>query len=228
MRRIDCAELVDLAPELALGNLCGDERAAALAHLAACPSCQEVVTSFTTVTDRLLQVAPRAEPPTGFEQRVLAALPSEVAPRRRRPRQRRSVAMLAAAAALALAFIAGGLLLNLGADDDSAFADAEMRTASGEVVGEVVLHHDDQPTLFMTLPGWAEQVERLGLSNVGYTVRIETDDGDVTTEPVTLTDDASWATSLDVDAGSVATVALVGADGYVWCEATFGPDVDNV
>jgi hypothetical protein len=227
MRRIDCAELVDLAPELAIGNLCGDDRAAAIAHLSACPSCQEVVSSFTTVTDQLLALAPRAEPPAGFEQRVLTALPSEVAPRRR-PRHRRVVSLLAAAAALALAVVAGGLMLDLGAEDDSAFAGAEMRAASGEVVGEVVLHDDGQSTLFMTLPGWMEQVERLGLSNTGYTVRIETEDGGVTTEPVTLTDDASWATTLNVDAGSVSTVALVGADGYVWCEATFGSDVDNV
>jgi hypothetical protein len=227
MRRIDCAELVDLAPELAIGNLCGDERAAAIAHLAECPSCQQVVNSFTTVTDRLLLVAPHAEPPAGFEQRVLAALPSEVAPQRRVRRPHRTWAVLAAAAALALAFFAGGLLLDLGSDEP-AFADADMRTASGETVGQVVLHDDDPGTLYMTLPGWAEQVERLGLSDAAYQVRIETDDGDVITQPVTLADDASWATTLDVDPDSVTSVAVVGTDGYIWCQAMFGSDTEQV
>jgi hypothetical protein len=185
-----------------------------------------VVNSYTTVADRLLLVAPRAEPPAGFEQRVLAALPSEVAPQRLARRPHRTWAVLAAAAALALAFVTGGLLLDLGSDEP-AFADADMVTASGETVGQVVLHDDDPGTLYMTLPGWAEQVERLGLPAADYTVRIETDDGDVITQPVTLADDASWATTLDVDPDSVTSVAVVGADGYVWCQARFGSDTEQ-
>jgi hypothetical protein len=224
MRRIDCAELVDLAPELAIGNLCGDERAAAIAHLAECPSCQQVVNSYTTVTDRLLLVAPHAEPPAGFEQRVLAALPSEIAPQRLARRPHRTWAVLAAAAAVALAFFTGGLLLDL-RSDEPAFANADMVTASGETVGQVVLHDDDPGTLYMTLTGWAEQVERLGLAEADYTVRIETDNGDIITEPVTLADDASWATTLDVDPDTVTSVAVVGANGYIWCQATFGSDI---
>ena len=40
MRRMDCTQLADAAPELALGILPGDERAAALAHLDECPGCR--------------------------------------------------------------------------------------------------------------------------------------------------------------------------------------------
>jgi hypothetical protein len=224
MRTIDCGVLVDLAPELAVGNLCGDERAAAIAHLAECASCQQVVTSFTTVADRLLLLAPRAEPPAGFEQRVLAALPADAAPRRRLPRVRRRWAPVLAAAALALAFFTGGMLLDLGSDGDPAFAGANMRTASGEVVGRVVVH-DDPATLAMTLPGWAEEVERRGLSEAGYLVRIETDDGQTATRPVALAADATWVTpldALDIEPEAVASVALVGPDGYVWCRAALG------
>ena len=78
MRTLECAELLDLAPELAAGNLCGEERAAAIAHFESCPSCQQVVNSLTTVADRLLLLSRRVEPPAGFEQRVLAALPTEL------------------------------------------------------------------------------------------------------------------------------------------------------
>ena len=78
MRTLECAELIDLASELAAGNLCGEERAAAIAHLDSCPSCQQAVNSLTTVTDRLLLLTRRVEPPVGFEQRVLAALPTDL------------------------------------------------------------------------------------------------------------------------------------------------------
>ena len=173
------------------------------------------------MTDRLLLLAPRAEPPAGFERRVLAALPAELPPRRlSRPRRRWAV-LAAAAAALLLTFLAGGLLLDLRSAGEPAFAGAEMRTASGDVVGEVFLHHDEPTSLFMTLPGWAEQIARHGASDASYVVRIETSDGHVTTRPVTLTDDASWATTLDIDADSVTSVAIVGDDGYVWCQAEF-------
>jgi hypothetical protein len=227
MRRIDCAELVALAPELAIGNLCGDERAAAIVHLAACPSCQEVVNSITAVTDRLLLVAPRAEPPAGFEERVMAALPFEVATPRFARRRHRRWALLAAAAALLIAFFAGGMLLDVGSDGP-AFAGADMRTATGETVGRVVLRDGDPGTLYMTLPGWVDQIGQLGASKADYAVRIETDDGDVITQPVTLADDASWASTLDIDPDSVTSVAVVGPDGYIWCEATFRPDIEQV
>ena len=74
MRRMDCAQLADAAPELALGILPGDERAAALAHLDECPGCRQQVSSLAGVTDQLLLLTPTAEPPAGFEQRVLASL----------------------------------------------------------------------------------------------------------------------------------------------------------
>ncbi len=62
MRTLDCAELADLAPELALGKLIGDERAAAIAHLERCTSCRHELNSLTTVTDRLLRPAPSHPP----------------------------------------------------------------------------------------------------------------------------------------------------------------------
>ena len=124
MTGLDCAQLLDLAPELAAGNLCGEERAAAIAHLATCASCQQEVNSLTTVTDRLLLLAPPAEPPNGFEQRVLAAIPTELdrVRQRRRPRRRAWTSLAAAAAALVLAFSAGALLLDPDSSDQPAFA----------------------------------------------------------------------------------------------------------
>ncbi|HEV2368250.1 MAG TPA: zf-HC2 domain-containing protein, partial [Acidimicrobiales bacterium] len=65
---MNCAELRDIAPELALGVLPGQERAAALAHLQSCPACQAEVEHLTDVADELVALAPAVEPPLGFEQ----------------------------------------------------------------------------------------------------------------------------------------------------------------
>src|SRR5262249_44922637 len=101
MTRMDCDQLLDAASELALGILPGDERAAAVAHLEGCLSCQQQVSALATMTEQLLLLAPTAEPSAGFEQRVLAALtPTVTTPRRPRVRRRRvAVAGLAMAMA---------------------------------------------------------------------------------------------------------------------------------
>jgi len=69
-----CAELADVATELALGVLTGRERAAALAHLDTCDGCREEVRQLMATSDQLLALLPPAEPPAGFETRVLDRL----------------------------------------------------------------------------------------------------------------------------------------------------------
>ena len=77
MNTLTCAEFAALAPELALDLLSGDERAAALAHLAGCRSCQTNLDELARTADALLLLAPSGEPPAGFESRVLARLGNE-------------------------------------------------------------------------------------------------------------------------------------------------------
>jgi hypothetical protein len=69
-----CAQVHDMAAELALGVLIGRERAAALAHLEGCKACREEVRRLRVVGGRLLELLPTAEPPAGFETRVLERL----------------------------------------------------------------------------------------------------------------------------------------------------------
>jgi anti-sigma-K factor RskA len=69
-----CDRTRELAAELALGILDGEERAQALRHLAECPECRRAVEELTAVADELLMLAPEREPPAGFESRVLARL----------------------------------------------------------------------------------------------------------------------------------------------------------
>jgi hypothetical protein len=69
-----CAELADVAAELALGVLTGRERAAAVAHLEWCESCREDVRQLMATGEQLLELLPPVEPPAGFETRVLERL----------------------------------------------------------------------------------------------------------------------------------------------------------
>jgi hypothetical protein len=69
-----CAELADVAAELALGVLTGRARARAVAHLEECDACREDVRQLMATGEQLLELLPPAEPPLGFETRVLARL----------------------------------------------------------------------------------------------------------------------------------------------------------
>ena len=69
--RLSCAEVQDMAGELGLGVLVGIERAAVLEHLEDCGSCQAMVEDMAELGDSLLLLGPEAEPPAGFESRLL-------------------------------------------------------------------------------------------------------------------------------------------------------------
>ena len=149
--------------------------------------------------------------------------PSELATRRHRRRLRRRWVPVAAAALL-LSFLAGGFLADIGGPVERIVAAAEMRAATGEVVGRVAVHDGDPDALHVTLPGWAEQMERYGPSDTSYQLRIESRDGQIATGPVDLSGDASWTTSLDIDADAITTVSVVDGNGHVWCSAYVGTD----
>jgi anti-sigma-K factor RskA len=69
-----CVDLRELAPDVALGLLTGEERAAALAHLEGCEACRADVASLAVAADEVLLAAPEAAPPADFTARVLARL----------------------------------------------------------------------------------------------------------------------------------------------------------
>jgi len=111
MAEMTCSQLREISAELALGIADGHERAEALAHLEHCAECRKELRGLGEVVEALTELAPAAEPPAGFESRVLAALP--------RARQagaapvtplRRGRAWLAAAAA-AVVLAGGGFAL---------------------------------------------------------------------------------------------------------------------
>jgi hypothetical protein len=104
-----CEEIRELAPELALGIVEGEQRGRALEHLADCPECRRRVEELTEVADELLLLAPHREPGAGFESRVLGELLPK--PQRRRRRRLRLV-FAPGAAALAAAGVTLAIVWN--------------------------------------------------------------------------------------------------------------------
>jgi hypothetical protein len=109
-----CEETRELAAELALGVVEGEERGRALEHLADCNECRRRVDQLSEVADQLLLLAPQREVPVGFEERALAPLQPASSPARRRRRLRLALVPAAAAiaaAAITLAVVSGDLRL---------------------------------------------------------------------------------------------------------------------
>jgi hypothetical protein len=102
---LDCADVRDLLPELALGSLDGATRADVLAHINRCSSCRAEARALADVVDGLSALAPEVEPPSGFADGVLDAMRAEqvrpVAPAAT-PRRWRTRHLLAAAVVAAL------------------------------------------------------------------------------------------------------------------------------
>ena len=155
---------------------------------------------LSAVADGLVLLAPNAEPPPGFEQRVLArigATPDGVGGRslpRRSPPPCSSI----------VGFGVGRSMSGARAS----VHEVAMRAPSGRVVGDAYLHGDDPTWVFVAVPGWTDASNE-------YRLRVTLADG-------TTTDVAgagSWGTVLSVDAAHVREVSLVGADGTVWCSA---------
>lgn len=149
-----CAEFHAMAAELAVGVLSGSERAGAVAHLARCPSCQQLMVELTGAADELLLLAPEIEPPPGFESRVLARLAEQRTPRRSRLRT-----LLAVAAIVMVAAVGGGLAAQAVGHDGGG---VHLRTAlaisaSGRTTCRVVLSDGRPASLLISLDGPPER-----------------------------------------------------------------------
>ena len=123
-----CEEFRELAPELALGIVEGEERGRALEHLADCPDCRRRVEELSEVADGLLLAVPHREPPVGFESKVL----SEVLPAPPKRRRRRRLALVLTPAAAALASVAVTLGIVSGDLRDASHYHQTLQEANGK------------------------------------------------------------------------------------------------
>jgi anti-sigma factor RsiW len=165
---VNCAEVRESAAELVLGTLDGERRAHVVAHLASCAACRAEVADLTRVTDALLLAAPEAEPPAGFESRVLA---------RARPR-RGALAPRLLAAAAAVAVLAVALVAVRPAREHEVAG--PMRDRSRAVVGHVVVSGGMPAYVYVTVDRWGDSGD--------YVVEVvRRDGGHVAVTPIHLT-----------------------------------------
>jgi hypothetical protein len=71
MAEVDCATFLMAAAELAAGVVDEPERSRMLAHAETCPACRADLDGLADAVDRLVILAPAADPPPGFEAAVL-------------------------------------------------------------------------------------------------------------------------------------------------------------
>ena len=200
----DCDRFREVAAEVALGLVTGHERAAALAHLRRCPECLRHTAQLGALHDRLRALIPPAEPPAGFEQRVLERI--GVPARAARPRRRRRVAAaVALAAALGAPAFAGGWAAGTALRPPAAVV-ASPLVDGDRHVGDVLVSRERPASLSVYLT-----VARPGR----LTCQLLRADGSVA---ATETYDAAGGTEwwgLDRPAGEVSAIRVSDADGDV-------------
>lgn len=143
--------------ELALGVLTGRDRARVLDHVESCPRCAEELEQLSRAADAVVQAAPEAEPPMGFEVRLFERMGVADERHRRRFRSPRWVAGALAAAAAVVA-LAVGLSLGLSSSGPPSLSAAPRHgvvaaplVGQGQVVGRVAVHGGAGPWMSMML-----------------------------------------------------------------------------
>jgi hypothetical protein len=214
---MSCDRTRELAAELALGTLDGEQRAQALRHVAECPECRRVVEELTVVADELLMLAPEREPPAGFESRVLARLqppPAAARPTRRRRRLLAPLGAAAAAAAIAAAVVllttsddrrlADHYRATLAAGHGSSFEAARLRAPGQVPAGVVYAYRGATSWIFVVVYGPHR--------GVPYTAELATTSGRRVALPSFRLDPKTGTRgeAVPVDLGSIASVRLVG------------------
>ena len=207
-----CADIDVVAPDLALGMLSGAERAEALAHLDTCQRCRDMVEQLSETVDVLGSLAPPAEPPPGFEARVLAHI-DEVRPRSSRRRRVVMMGSIAAALVLGALLVVGALSFRSSGSSTERVASYTMRTPEGRDVGEAYMHEGDSTWVFVDVPGWSDLQQEAPAPGM-YALRVTADDGQVTTIPSDFQHGSGgWGTNLGVEADHVRELALVDRAG---------------
>jgi hypothetical protein len=216
-----CAEFRDVAAELALGVADARERAAALAHLQRCPSCQLDLSALSDVADGLVALTPPAEPSAGFESRLLASLDRGRQPAARRHPGPPRVLRVAAGVLVAVVVGVGGWVVG----DRNA---RPVQPPAGSVVTAQLLA-DQHPAGQVVLATGAEPWVAMAVAApVGTeTVRCQlrgTDGRTLTLGSFTLSHGYGyWAAPVGTLSSRVQSAQLVDANGHVIASAWFRP-----
>jgi hypothetical protein len=209
-----CAEVRELAPELALGIVGGPERAEALQHASECGPCRSLVGELAEAADALPLLAAEAEPPPGFEERVLVALK---APRRRNRRRIAALVAVTAAAATIVSIVGVRVVESVQETNRivSAASDvrsAQMNGANGLDVGNVFVSNGTPSSVVVNVNYW--------VPSGNYRIEFRTGSTDKRLGDMSIHDGrGSWGGVAALPGDAAGSIVLVGTDGAVVCEA---------
>jgi hypothetical protein len=214
-----CETLQDDLPEMALGTLSGRRRSEVVDHVGCCARCSAELEQLAIVADALMQLAPPAEPPLGFELRLAQRLH---APPAHRPKRLRRVAALSAAAAVTgiLGFGLGAVVTPGGGTGQGQPATAAPTTGNlishGHVLGEVMISAGRPAWMFMTIDGggWPGTL-RCDVTLAGGKVE--------TIGAFQLSGEyGTWAAPLTSAEPQVRSAQLIGSNGTILATALLG------
>ncbi len=230
MSGMSCAEMEDLIDELALDVLPGDLRGLALEHLEGCSTCRGRVEELSESADQLLFAYRPAQPPAGFEARVLNRLEAERGRGRGRPRRRAwriAAAVTAAAAAIAgLALVAGNLLpggnksiTHVAAPRGSQLRTVALISSEGSSVGQAV----GDVSAYSGTPAWFFLRVNHGTESDRYQCVLDLDGGkSLWIGPMVISGgQGGWGQRVNVAAGDVRAARLVDDAGRTVATASF-------
>ena len=208
--------------ELALGVLTGRDRARILAHVESCPRCAEELEQLSRAADAVVQAAPEAEPPMGFEVRLFERMGVADVRHTRRFRPPRWVAGALAAAAAVVA-LAVGLSLSLSSPAPPSQSTAPPQGIStanlvehGTVVGRVAVHGGANPWMSMMLIDSSARgtVDCIVVTSDGARHQVGTFDADKGY--------GAWVAPLSVSPQDIRSAEVVTPSGTVIATAALG------
>jgi hypothetical protein len=204
-------EIRDLLPEVALGTIAGKERAVAIAHIASCPECRQEVKDLSDVADGIFLLVAEADPPAGFEGRVVALIGQD-----RRQRRIKRFVPLAAAALVASALTAGGLQMAWHDDRELAASYREtLAVAHGRYFKAVPLEHPsgtEAGTVFAYQgePSWVFVTIHAPVGTTSLSVSVTTEDGrTIPLHSMWVVDGhGSWGHEIPIDLEEASTLRI--------------------
>lgn len=212
----ECTEVHADLSEFALGILTGRERSRVLEHVASCAQCRVELEAFSAVSDRLVALAPQAEPPVGFESRLIDRYHAES----RRPPRRAVRIVSLAAAALALVVVGftlgnnGTAPVHTSLPRYSAAPISATLTSQGRSLGRLWMSSGTPAWIYMSLDdanwtgtAWCSVTLKNGrVLDVGFFPMVH--------------GYGAWAARVDASSGAVQSAQVTDVTGHVIAAAT--------
>jgi len=213
---VNCSEIEPDLVEFALGTSSGRSRSRVVSHLSTCSKCTTEIETLTAVADAMLELTPDAEPPLGFEHRLLERLHAEPI----RSRRRDHSVMFAVAAAFALIAV---LALTVGGATPWHSTNSS-RTTSGKIVNaRLVSQGRDVGQVFVTAgsPAWIYMTFDDSTHSGPAWCRVTLQNGRVVTagQFSLVRGYGAWAAQVHTAGSRIVTAQVIGASGTVLATA---------